>query len=138
MYSKKNMNSRLFINDEILSLFRNDERISAVYLHGSYAIGIPRSDSDIDFAILPKSGFHFNSYERASLATSLTLLLGKSVDLGEISSKNLIYAKEVLTKGFPVFVQDDYYCQFMTMTLLSMYTNFNEDRSEVLNAWTSR
>jgi hypothetical protein len=76
-------------------------------------------------------------YERAMLASDLGLLLHGTVDVGEVSSRNLVYAKEVIYKGIPVFVRDETYAWFMEMTLLSMYASFNENRKEVMDAWTA-
>jgi hypothetical protein len=55
------------------------------------------------------------------LASELGILLNKTVDIGEVSSRNLVYAKEVIYKGIPVFVRDERYALIMEMTLLSMY-----------------
>ena len=123
--------------EEALRLLRDDGRISAVYLHGSQARGEARPDSDVDLGILPVAGVTFTDYERALLASDLGLLLHKTVDAGEVSSRNLVYAKEVIYKGVPVFVRDEGYARLMEMTLLSMYASFNEDRKEVMDAWTA-
>ncbi|OHD14861.1 MAG: hypothetical protein A2Z96_07920 [Spirochaetes bacterium GWB1_48_6] len=131
------MRNGLVMSDDALLLVRDDERISAVYLHGSQARGEARSDSDVDLGILPVAGVTFTDYERAMLASNLGLLLHKTVDVGEVSSRNLVYAKEVIYKGVPVFVRDEGYARLMEMTLLSMYASFNEDRKEVIDAWTA-
>lgn len=122
--------------DEALSLLRDDGRISVVYLHGSMARGQARPDSDIDLGILPIAGVKFSDYDRALLASELELLQHKTIDVGEVSSRNLVFAKEVIYNGVPVFIRDEYYRQLMEMTLLSMYATFNEERKEVMNAWT--
>lgn len=79
--------SVLRLSDEALSLLRDDERISAVYLHGSVARGEARADTDID----------------------LELLLHRTADVGEVSSRSLVYAKEVIYNGVDVFVRDEYH-----------------------------
>jgi predicted nucleotidyltransferase len=123
--------------DQALVVLRDDARVSAVYLHGSQARGEARADSDVDLGLLPVAGITFTDYERALLASELGLLLHKTVDVGEVSSRNLVYAKEVVYKGVPVFVRDERYARLMEMTLLSMYASFNEDRKEVMDAWTA-
>jgi len=68
------MADQLSANDEVLGLFRNDARISAVFLHGSFARGEARNET---------------------------------------------------------------HARMMTMHLLSMYAAFNEDRREIIAAWTA-
>jgi len=123
--------------EEISELFRKNSDIEAVFLHGSYAKGTEKPGSDVDIGILPRAGKKFTDSERAEMANDLSYRLRKDVDVGEISSRNLVYAKEVIVNGRAVYVRDQNYLDLMTMTLLSMYVKFNEDRKEVLNAWYS-
>jgi predicted nucleotidyltransferase len=69
---------------------RGDERILALYLLGSAQAGTMRPDSDVDLAILLGPGRRIDSLERASIAAETSLALGREVDLGEVSSRNLI------------------------------------------------
>ena len=39
--------------------------------------------------------------------------------------------------GIPVVVKDEAYRLLMEMTLLSLYAMFNEDRREILNAYSA-
>lgn len=129
------------ITDQLVSAvsdyFLHQQNVQVALLHGSYAKGNARNDSDIDIAIIPEPGLAFSSSELALIATDLTMLLRKTVDVGLITSANLVFAKEALENGIPLFVRSKYYLDMMRMTLLSMYVGFCEDRKEVVNAWIS-
>ncbi len=119
-------------------LLWQDERIAAAYLLGSAASGRMRPDSDIDVAILPVQGLSFTSLDRAELAGRLSYELGRSVDMGLLSSANLVYSRQVLEKGARLFMKNPLYVQLMETTLLSMYLWFNEERKELLHAYRNR
>lgn len=57
------------------------------------------------------------------------------MDLGEISSRNLVYAREVLLTGIPVYRKDSERVDLLRANLLGMYIQFNLDRKEVLDAY---
>lgn len=123
---------------QLKALLWQDERIAAAYLLGSAASGRMRPDSDIDVAILPMKGLPFTSLDRAELAGRLSYELGRSVDMGLLSSANLVYSRQVLEKGTRLFMKDPLYVQLMETTILSMYLWFNEERKELLYAYRNR
>lgn len=112
--------------------------IEAVLLHGSQAKGTARIDSDVDIALLLASGLALSDYERAQIATELACRTGLEFDVGVLSSKNLVFAREVFEHGVPLFIRNQTYFDTMRMTLLSMYLDFNEERKEILEAWRVR
>jgi hypothetical protein len=57
------------------------------------------------------------------------------VDLGELCSRNLIYARETIFKGRRLFARDESRADLIEAGLLGMYAQFNEDRREVLDAY---
>ena len=114
---------------------RDDRRILALYLLGSAQTGTMRPDSDVDLALLLEAGREMSPLERADLAAVVSSLLRRDVDLGELSSRNLVYAKEAILKGRRLFARDAARADLHETTLLSMYARFNEDRREVLDAY---
>jgi len=118
-----------------LSCGQADPRILALYLLGSVARGEERPDSDIDIGLMPQPGEHISALERAALANSMAVELKRSVDIGEVSSKNLVYSYEVLLKGLQLYAQDQYQADLYRANLLGMYLQFNFDRREVLDAY---
>lgn len=124
--------------DPVLLLIPDNPAILALYVLGSAATGSMRPDSDIDLAILCEPGQEFTSLQRAELAADATCCLGRDVDCGELSSRNLVYAREAILKGRRLFARDPSRVDAMETNLLSMYIRFNEDRREVLDAYRAR
>lgn len=118
--------------EEILS---GDARILAVYLLGSAIKGRLGPESDIDLALMLEPGAKMSSLERLKIANNLAYKLERSVDLGEISSANLVYSREVFLAGVPVFQRDPERAALRRAGLMGMYIQFNLDRKEVLSAY---
>ena len=123
------------ITDETVKLFSDDSRILAVFLLGSAVKGHLRLDSDIDLAVMAEPGIKIGTLELLKYANILSCQLIRTVDLGEISSANLVYAREALLTGVPVFQRDSEKVNLYRANLLGMYIQFNEDRQEVIDAY---
>lgn len=125
------------IKKNITDYFSSDERIVAVYLHGSYSKGKVHPGSDIDLALLPDQAEKIDFRELLKMSGDLEIKLNRTIDIGVVSSKNLVYAKEVIYNGCCLLVKDKYKKEIYETTLLSMYTDFQYERREVLNAYRS-
>lgn len=112
-----------------------DDEILAVFLLGSAVDNRLREDSDIDLAILMDPGKGLGASRRMNLISELSFKFTRIVDIGEISSSNLIYAREALLKGIPVYMKDSDKVFLYRANLLGMYIQYNLDRKEVLNAY---
>jgi uncharacterized protein len=112
-----------------------DERILAAYLLGSAVSGRLRPDSDIDIALLPCPGSRIDGLERAGLASRIAFFIGRDVDVGELGSGNLVYAKEAMATGRRIFARDSSAADLAAATLMGMYLSFDEERREVLDAY---
>jgi uncharacterized protein len=115
--------------------FSKDNRIIAVYLHGSYSKNSVHPNSDIDLAILVEQNEKIDTKELLKISADLEIALKQIIDIGIISSQNLVYAKEVIYNGQCLMCNDKYKKEFCETTLLSMYTDFQYERREVLNAY---
>jgi len=122
---------------QIIDHVRQDKRILALYLMGSASTGKMRPDSDVDLALLVRDPKGFNGMDRLNLAGDLAFKTGLMLDVGEISSDNLVYSKEALLTGRRIFVRDATEADLKACTLLGMYIVFNEERQEVLRAYES-
>ncbi len=111
--------------------------ILAAYLHGSTAKGTARPDSDIDIALLPLPGKHIPLQIRLEFAGELESAFGSKVDLGELSTNNLVYAKEVVADGCEIFTNNRFESDRFLATSLSMYAELQQQRKEVLNAYSA-
>ena len=111
--------------------------IAAAFLIGSAASGRLRSDSDVDIAVLPSRAAALPHQERLSLAASLSQIVRREVDLGLLSTRNLVYAKEAVTRGTVIFERDHAVTARFAMYVLSMYASLQESRREVLRAYVA-
>lgn len=127
-----------FDQDKLLAIQRRleqDKRVLAAYLLGSAASGRMRPDSDLDLALMTMPDVKLPPLDRIALAAELGLEVGIVVDIGELSSGNLVYAKEAILTGRRIFTRDSFQTDLKACTLLGMYCRFNEERHEVLDAY---
>jgi len=112
-----------------------DTRVLAVYLLGSALRGNLGPQSDIDLALMLEAGTKMSSLERLKIANDLAYKLERSVDLGEVSSANLVYSREAFLSGIPLFQRNPEKVSLRRAGLMGMYIQFNLDRKEVLDAY---
>ncbi len=111
--------------------------IAAAYLLGSALSGRLRDDSDIDIAVLPHVGRAITIQERLRLAADLQQQIGRPVDLGVLTSENLVYAYEAILKGQRLFAVDRDAVAEAENRLLGGYFQLREDRHEVETAYAA-
>ena len=121
----------------IVSHLGGHPHVAAAYLLGSAADGRLRSDSDVDIAVLPTTPDGLPTLERVSLAAELCRIAGREVDLGVLSTRNLVYAKEAVARGRLIFERDHPTTARFEMYALSMYASLQEARREVLLAYAA-
>lgn len=111
--------------------------ILAAYLHGSTAKGTSRPDSDVDIAVLPTPGGRLSLKTRLAFAGELEAELGCPVDIGELNTNNVVYAKEVIAGGKEIFTRNRFESDRFMATCLAMYAELQQQRKEVLDAYTT-
>jgi predicted nucleotidyltransferase len=121
----------------IVSRLGRHPDVAAAYLLGSAAEGRLRSDSDVDIAVLPTTRDGLPTLERMSLAAELSGIAEREVDLGVLSTRNLVYAKEAVTGGRLIFERDHPTTARFEMYALSMYASLQEARRKVLQAYAA-
>ena len=121
----------------VLRVLKQYPTILAAYLHGSTAKGTARPDSDVDIAVLPKPGQHVSLKTRLECAGELEGILGCPVDIGELSTRNVVYAKEVAAHGQEIFTTNRFQSDLFMATALAMYAELQQQRKEVLHAYTA-
>ena len=121
----------------IVSLLSSQGHVAAAYLLGSAADGRLRPDSDVDIAVLPIAPNRLLLTERLTLAAELSRLAGRDVDLGVLTTRNLVYAKEAVTRGRLIFDRDHSMTATFEMYALSMYASLQEARREVLRVYAA-
>ena len=75
--------------------------------------------------------------ERIALTAELAATFGRPVDLGVLSTANVVYAKEAVVTGRLLFARDPNEAAEFAMLALSMYASLQESRREVLRAYAA-
>ena len=115
-----------------------DRRILSAYLLGSAVSGRMRPDSDLDIAVLPvATAGLLSQVDIAELSATLSLAAGRTVDVGVLSSRNLIYASEAILKGERFFCRDVFKADLAAVTLLGLAVRFEFERREIVDAYTA-
>mgnify|MGYP001602871500 CR=1 FL=1 len=111
--------------------------VEAAYLLGSAAENRLREDSDVDIAILLRKSSSITGEERLALSAALARVCHRSVDLGVLSTRNLVFAKEAVAKGRLLAERDHVVTATFAMHVLSMYAALQVARREVLHAYAA-
>jgi predicted nucleotidyltransferase len=123
--------------EQVQRMLEGQPSVLAAYLHGSTAKGTARPDSDVDLALLPNPGEHLSLKFRLECAGELESILGCPVDIGELSTRNLVYAKEVIANGQEIFTANRFQSDLFMATSLAMYAELQQQRKEVLDAYSA-
>lgn len=121
--------------DILIKTFAEDSRILGVFLHGSINTDHFREDSDIDIALLPYPGQKVSSKDILLLSGELSTRLGRPVDLGVLTTGNLVYFTEVISKGTRIFCKGGALANRMASQALCLYVSMREDRREIEEAY---
>jgi predicted nucleotidyltransferase len=123
--------------EAVASHLSRHDHVAAAYILGSAAEERLRSDSDVDIAVLPVTPEGLPLLERLHLAAELSSIVGREVDLGVLATRNLVYAKEAVTRGRLILDRDHQVTARFEMYALSMYASLQEARREVLRAYAA-
>ena len=116
----------------------SDRRILSAYLLGSAVSGRMRPDSDLDIAVLPvATAGLLSQVDVAELSATLSLAAGRAVDVGVLSSRNLIYASEAILQGERFFCRDTFQTDLAAATLLGLAARYRFERREIVDAYTA-
>ncbi len=94
--------------DPLTEYFHSKEEIIAAYIFGSYAIGRPNPQSDLDIAILapPFKNRTESFYARARYQTEISKLLRKEVDVVLLQEAGESLSYQILKHGRLVYEKD--------------------------------
>jgi uncharacterized protein len=107
-----------------------------IILFGSAAQGKLRTDSDIDLAFLCDRTF--NEYDIFLSARELSDILGRDVDLIDLSQASTVLKAQVIGKGKVVFNGDTLRGKVFAMNTFKEYAVLNEERQCVLDRFKER
>lgn len=124
--------------DAAAEYLRRMPGLCAAFLHGSAATGTLRPDSDLDIALLACPGVTIPAVARFEAAGELAAVFHRPVDLGTLSTRNLVYARAAILHGRLLFTRDRLHSDRFAATVLALYADLQENRKEVLVAYTGR
>jgi len=123
------------ILDKCIERFAREPQIKAVWMLGSALTDRLRADSDVDFAVYytPGSELDFSAYGR--LIVDLERVLNRKVDLGRLSSRNVVYAIQATHEGQLLFAHDVEEAIAFAGRMQSLYVDLKQDRKIVEDAY---
>ena len=124
------------MNDKKLeAAFRSFPWVAAAFMLGSAARGCQRADSDVDVAVLPGPDDKPTVLERVELAVQLEGILHRDIDLGILSTDNLVYAKEAYLTGRCIYSRNEFHRDLFGATALGLYAGLRQERREIEDAY---
>lgn len=111
--------------------------ISAAYLHGSARSGNFRPDSDVDIAILPIRGLYLSLDKIMGLTTILSLDFPWDIDIGLLSTSNVIYSWHAIANGKLLFSHHPSHHDLFVATLMADYEILKQERRSIELAYTA-
>lgn len=107
----------------------------AIYLFGSQVAGVTHGESDLDLALLFKARTEPDSLAIYHLQSKVADVAGCPVDIGILSLDNVVFAKEVISKGHRVYCREQRQCDEFAMYCLAYYAQLNFERAELLASY---
>ena len=122
---------------DITRHIERDQRIIAAYVLGSAVADRMRADSDVDIAILPAATTLWLARDTVDLAAGLSLIAGRTVDVGVLSNRNVIYASQAFLTGERFFCRDVFTTELTAATLLSLAAQLRFERKEIVDGYAA-
>ena len=116
-------------------VLRKHSWVAAAFILGSAARDALRPESDIDLALLPLPDYRPTPFDCTELAVEIESILSRTIDLGVLTTDNIVYAKEAYLSGHCVYSQNDFYRDLFGATILGLYAKLREERKEIENAY---
>ena len=121
---------------QVVSLIRRRTAAFLIILFGSYAKGLARSDSDIDIAYVGDQAL--SAYENFLLAQELAVLLGRDVDLLDLSQVSTVMKAQIVAFGRVIYCSDEVKRQYLYMKALRDYATLSEERTFIVDSIARR
>jgi predicted nucleotidyltransferase len=121
--------------DQCRERFALEPNIMAVWILGSAVTDRLREDSDVDFAIYYKPGTVRDLVAHGGLVLDLERVLGRTVDLGQLHSRNVVYAVQATQTGKLLYARDPEEAIAFTSRMQSLYLDLKHDRKIVEDAY---
>jgi predicted nucleotidyltransferase len=124
-----------FITQKLAQYFSDKPEIKIIGIHGSYAKGLARPDSDIDLCIGSQRPLDVEF--RLKISTDLSLILGKEIDLVDLQSIHGVILKETIQNSVWVSRDAETFAGILKRMLLDE-ADFEPYRKRILDARRER
>jgi len=120
------------MNIEVIKNFLIEKAFAElIILFGSAVSGRMRQDSDVDIAFL--SNKSLDEYEVFLMSQELSTLLGRDVDLIDLSKASTVFKAIILGKGKIIYYSDENKKHEFQIRTLKDYCLLNEERKIILD-----
>ncbi len=121
---------------QAVDLLRQRAAAYLIIVFGSYAKGLARSDSDIDIAYAGEKTL--SAYENFLLAQELAVLLGRDVDLLDLSQVSTVMKAQIVAFGRVIYCSDEVKRQYLFMKALREYATLSGERAVIVDSIARR
>jgi predicted nucleotidyltransferase len=121
---------------QAVDLLRQRAAAYLIIVFGSYAKGLARSDSDIDIAYAGEKTL--SAYEIFLLAQELAVLLGRDVDLLDLSQVSTVMKAQIVAFGRVIYCSDEVKRQYLFMKALREYATLSGERAVIVDSIARR
>tara|TARA_B110000305_G_C19263876_1_gene550922 strand:- start:185 stop:595 length:411 start_codon:yes stop_codon:yes gene_type:complete len=121
--------------EQMVALLKKTNKVRAAYVHGSVLGPLFNKESDLDIAVLLSNG-NLSSNQRMILSTELEEVVRVPVDLGVLSSQNLVYAVQVIEKGRLLFTDEENGLKSFITNAMSGYAQLCYERRGIVKAYS--
>lgn len=119
------------IDKVVIQLCKAVPNIWEIYLFGSFAHNLQRSDSDVDLAILAKQPIE--RLQLWGLAQDVARELNRDVDLVDLRQVSPIFGYEIINSAKRLIDEPNIQVDKFELQICSMYLDFNKVRRELLS-----
>ncbi|MGH8271471.1 MAG: type VII toxin-antitoxin system MntA family adenylyltransferase antitoxin [Gammaproteobacteria bacterium] len=105
--------------------------LEAAYLYGSTARNEAHAASDLDIAVLAERAL--DPIGLFDLAGELASLLGREVDLVDLSRTSTVFRSQVVSRGHRFYCRNETACEAFEDRVFASYAYLNEARRGILD-----
>lgn len=120
------------LKERLIQEIEKELQPAFILLFGSFVKGTNHERSDIDLAYF--SDRELSNYERFIMASNLSNLAEREIDLIDIKRTDTVFTMQIFTEGTPIYIADENTFISQRIRAYSMYATLNEQRAPVIEA----
>lgn len=124
--------------DKCADRFAKEAGLLGVWMFGSAVSGSLRKGSDVDFALYYEQDRPADLIAHGTLVADLEAILERRVDVGVLSTRNLVYAHQATQRGVLIQSSNPQMALAFSGLVLTLYLEFKDARREIEEAYCVR